>query len=78
MNKYTATFYSHYDALTFYNSITKKGIKAKLTPVPRKVSASCGTSVQFHAPSITPPQTHEIEAIYTESNNKYSKIWPND
>jgi len=71
MNKYIATFFSHYDALTFFNLLKGDGIAAKLIPVPRKVSASCGTCVSFDSYSIPDLQDCEIEAIYVEADGKY-------
>ena len=49
MNNYIATFFSHYDALIFFEFLRKKNVSAKLMPVPRKISASCGTCVSFTA-----------------------------
>lgn len=48
MKTYIATFYSHFDALMFYRSVSAKQIFAKTMPVPRALSSSCGTSVQFY------------------------------
>ncbi|MCL2572824.1 MAG: DUF3343 domain-containing protein [Defluviitaleaceae bacterium] len=66
MNKYIATFYSHYDAIVFYDHLKKKGVEAKLAPTPRKVSASCGTCVIFLALDTDSLPDDEVEAIYKE------------
>ena len=47
MNHYLAIFYNHYGAIHFYQSLQKKGIQGELAPVPRRISASCGTCVRF-------------------------------
>ncbi len=47
MARYIATFFSHYDALTFAQSLQALGIAAQPMPVPRRVSSSCGTGVKF-------------------------------
>jgi len=66
-NNYIATFYSHYDALTFYSYLKNKDIKAKLMPVPRKVSASCGTCVSYSTDLEISYTISEIEALYLET-----------
>jgi hypothetical protein len=75
VNRYIATFFSHYDALTFFSFLKEKGVAAKLSPVPRKVSTSCGTCVAFTLDSISDFPGCEIEAIYIEADGKYSKVW---
>ena len=74
MNKYVATFVSHYEALTFFNFLKDKNITAKLMPVPRNVSASCGTCVSFISDSEIDFTGCEIEAIYLETKNGFSKV----
>ncbi len=49
MNKYIATFYTHYGAMKFGKDCKKSGIAAKQMPVPRKLSSSCGTCVFFES-----------------------------
>jgi len=77
MNKYVATFFSHYDALTFFNAIKKNGIQAKLAPVPRKVSASCGTCVFFEGDTVPDFEGNEVEAVYMEADAKFLEVWVN-
>ena len=74
MNNYIATFFSHYDALTFFNFLKGKNITAKLMPVPRKVSASCGTCVSFVSDLKIDFSGHELEAVYIEAGGEFSKI----
>ena len=47
---YVATFYRHAAALLTHRAMTRKGIAAKMAPVPRALSSSCGTCVQYSAP----------------------------
>ncbi|MCL2361365.1 MAG: DUF3343 domain-containing protein [Defluviitaleaceae bacterium] len=75
MNKYIATFFSHYDALIFFSLLKENDIVAKLAPVPRKVSASCGTCVAFDYNSVVNFPDCEIEAIYVETDGKFSEVW---
>jgi len=71
MSKYVATFFSHYDALTFFNYLKETGVSASLAPVPRKVSSSCGTCVAFEADAVPEVPDSEIEAIYLETDGKF-------
>ena len=75
MHSYVATFFSHYDALTFFNFLKERGETAKLIPVPRKVSASCGTCVAFELDDGMDFHGHEIEAVYRESSEGFVNIW---
>ena len=75
MNNYIATFFSHFDALTFYSALKSKNITAKLMPVPRKLSASCGTCVFFATDLELDFENYEIEGVYTDSSGVYQKTW---
>ena len=46
---YIATFHTHLAALKTHRSLQKKGIQARMAPVPRKISSSCGTCVFYQA-----------------------------
>ncbi|MCL2147592.1 MAG: DUF3343 domain-containing protein [Synergistaceae bacterium] len=74
MSEYVATFYSHYDALIFYNFLKENNVIAKLTPVPRKVSASCGTCVLFSSDTVIDFTGHELEALYIETSDGYKEV----
>lgn len=45
--EYLVTFHTHYDAIQYKNFLKQKGISAKLQPVPRKISSSCGVCAVF-------------------------------
>ena len=47
--KYLATFYTHYGAMHFHKHCVKEGVSAKMAPVPRELSASCGVCVRFES-----------------------------
>jgi len=70
MNKYIATFYSHFGAMLYYKALQKEGISAKLMPVPRKVSSSCGTCVYYENLSPVDKNDCELECIYNETDGK--------
>lgn len=45
--EHIATFYTHHAALMSLRSLQKAGCQARMTPVPRALSSSCGTCVRF-------------------------------
>jgi len=49
MNEYIATCHTHLSALLTCRALNKQGISAKMAPVPRKLSSSCGTCVCYTA-----------------------------
>ena len=63
---YLATFHTHYGAMRFQKYCKKEGISAKMAPVPRELSASCGVCVCFAAANAPSPEEHEdMEHCYT-------------
>ena len=60
-----ATFYSHFGAIRYMQQCKASGIAAKLTPVPRDLSSSCGTCVRYEAEAMLPPSSNpeEVEQI---------------
>lgn len=66
MNRYIATFHSHFGALSYVRALEKQGTEAKPMPVPRKVSSSCGTCVFYLAKAPIIAQEEELDAIYLE------------
>ena len=71
MNKYLATFYSHFGAMSYYASITKQGISAKLMPVPRKISSSCGTCVSYEHLVAVDLDDCELECVYIDTDGTF-------
>jgi len=69
MNKYIATFHSHFGALSYCQALKKQGLLAKLMPVPRKVSSSCGTCVYYEHTSAIDLDGYELDRIYIEIND---------
>lgn len=49
MHCYIATFYTHLSALRTERALLALGVDARLAPVPRSLSASCGTCVRYNA-----------------------------
>ena len=49
MTDYLATFHTHLAALKTHRAMTAAGLTARMAPVPRKISSSCGTCVFYRA-----------------------------
>lgn len=73
---YIATFYSHFGAMHFKK---EAGVSsARLMPVPRNLSSSCGTCVRFESdvPYIfNDAFDDEIEQIALEKDHEYEIIY---
>ena len=75
MTRYIATFHTHLADLRSSRSLSGKGIAAQMTPVPRKLSSSCGTCVRYEAE--TPELSlldRDTEAVYADEGGKYTLI----
>lgn len=68
MNKYIATFHSHFGATLYFQALKKQGVAAKLAPVPRKVSASCGTCVYYDHATAIELEDCELDAVFLEED----------
>ena len=68
MHEYIATFHTHLAALMTSRSLTGLGLKARMMPVPRKLSSSCGTCVQYRAeePCLS-AMDEDAEAVYEKT-----------
>ena len=78
MKNYIATFFTHYDSLMFFGQLKEKGVTAKLMPVPRKVSASCGTGCFYVSDFRVEISDCEVEAVYVEEAGVFSKVWSSE
>lgn len=67
MSRLIVTFHSHFCAISFQRAAAKLGIEAKLRPVPRQLSSSCGTCVALPINSLQEKEIFQydgVEAIY--------------
>jgi hypothetical protein len=64
---YIATFYSHFGAIRFKRLCEAKAWSARVMPVPRSLSSSCGTCVRYKAANdacaVPNPLPEEVEQI---------------
>lgn len=49
MKDYIATFHTHLSALLTFQALQGRGVTARMMPVPRALSSSCGTCVRYTA-----------------------------
>lgn len=78
MDTYIATFFSHFGAIHFRRSLLARNVPCQLMPVPRAVSSSCGTCVQFEAED---PErftdAEEVEALFRRTDLGFEKLLSN-
>ena len=78
---YVALFYSHFGAIRFINSLPESITEKRMMPVPRSLSASCGTCVRFKGPddyTVTVDESHEVEQIVKETNDGYVIVFKSE
>lgn len=78
---YIATFYSHFGAICFQKLCETHRIPARLMPVPRTLSSSCGTCVRFEGEipvpeTGLPEETEQIVELLTDGS--FRQIWRTD
>lgn len=73
METYLATFFSHYGAIRFGRLLRECGIAHKLMPVPRQVSSSCGTCVQFQTEKV-PEIPEAVERLFRVADGGYEEL----
>ena len=58
---YIATFYSHFGAMHFKKQCEARKMTARIMPVPRDLSSSCGTCVRYEGEQPCPSDTWSDE-----------------
>lgn len=73
---YIATFFSHFGAIRFKKLCQAKGWPARVMPVPRDLSSSCGTCVRFEGSGISPSDEmpEEVEQIVQVTDHGYVQL----
>lgn len=76
MAVYVATFFSHFGATRFRRDLAGQGVPCCLMPVPRAVSSSCGTCVEFEAAE---PQvdSEDVEALFLRTDHGFERVFSN-
>lgn len=79
MNEYVATFYTHYAAMTTLRALQGSGAQPVMEPVPRVLSASCGTCVRYRSDDALEGCMHtDFQAIYQVTGEGYRQVKQND
>ena len=70
---YIATFYSHFGAIRFKKLCDGCGWSARVMPVPRDLSSSCGTCVRYEGAALCPADDipEEVEQIVEVTDQGY-------
>lgn len=76
MHEYIATFHTHLSALMTSRELTSRGVKARMMPVPRKLSSSCGTCVHYLAQDANlDAMDTDVEAVYEKTGREeYTRL----
>ena len=76
--EYIATFYTHHAALVSCRALLSQGHQARMMPVPRQLSSSCGTCVHYHAPGACLDRLHQdMEQVVRVTDAGYEMIHSN-
>lgn len=79
MREFVATFHTHLSAMLSFQTLQNADCKAKMQPVPRALSSSCGTCVRFSAQTDCRDLLDtDAEALYTVENGSYRLLWKNE
>ena len=74
-----ATFHTHFGALSFHRRLAALGDAPVMMPVPRKLSASCGTCVRFSLPFEAGAMADEdLDGVYAVESGGYKLIFQNE
>lgn len=74
---YIATFFSHFGSIRFKKLCDGQGWSAKLMPVPRDLSSSCGTCVRYEGEHQLPTGEvpDEVEQIVQVLERGYRPLY---
>ena len=79
MSEFVATFHTHLSAMLSFQALQNAGYKAKMQPVPRTLSSSCGTCVRFSAETDCRDLLDtDAEALYAAENGGYRLLWQHE
>lgn len=79
MMEFLATFHTHLSAMLTCQAMTARGISARMAPVPRKLSSSCGTCVRYRAQEdLRALLDADFEALYRIDSTEYQQLLQND
>jgi len=75
MRDFVATFHTHLSAMMTCRSLQSAGYAARMAPVPRSLSSSCGTCVFYSAPELCKALMDEdTERVYEVHGTEYELL----
>lgn len=77
---FVASFFTQLGAVEFSECLHRLGDhQARMIPVPRKISISCGTGVKFSLSFDENTMNNpDLDSIYQVDQGNYTKIWSQD
>lgn len=73
MTDYVATFHTHLSAQLSFQALRAAGVEARMAPVPRALSSSCGTCVKYTAAGdCRTLLDRDREAVYACTDGQYT------
>ena len=79
MQQYLATFHTHLSAMLSCQALQSEGLTARMTPVPRALSSSCGTCVRYAADGDRRQLLdRDLEAVYTDNDGAYTLVFQSE
>lgn len=75
MKQFVATFHTHLSALMTCKALEQANVLARMSPVPRVLSSSCGTCVFYTAEDCCEHLLDaDTEAVYEAENGTYQLV----
>lgn len=76
MEQYVATFHTHLAALRSCRAVQRAGDPgARMAPVPRRISSSCGTCLLYRGEDpLLPLLDRDLEAVYRQDGAEYTLV----
>ena len=75
MTEYIATFFTHFSAMQTQKALAAQGVDARMEPVPRALSASCGVCVRYRAQADCSGAFHrDWEGLYRRAGDAYEVV----
>ncbi len=72
---YLVTFHTHLAALKTHRTLAAAGLAARMAPVPRRISSSCGTCVLYSAESPCYEKLDgDTEAVYLLKSGEAAEL----
>ena len=72
---YIATFFSHFGAIRFKKRCDENHWPARIMPVPRNLSSSCGTCVRYEGDDLPIQISEELEQIVQVQEDGYLSLY---